>query len=1167
MRFRRFDLVRFGHFTGATLDLPPGNPDFHLLLGANEAGKTTVMRAVEDLLFGFPVRTPYDFLHPYAELRLGAVVEEEGEQLEFLRRKGSKDTVLDAEGAPFPRGERRLATYLGGADRDFFGRMFNLGHERLARGGREILQSHGEVGKTLFSAGSGLLELRKEARRLDEEAETLWGPRKKRTRRYTQARDRFDTTKRSLLDTIRRPQEWKELHRRVETSEAEVARLRGEAAERSREQRVASRIRRVHPSVRRRVELEACLAEVGDVALLPEDAAERLRQAQASRREGNAQVSVLEEQLATKRKEADGLGRDDEVMARSEGIGRLLETQSQVSGMRADLPTRRAEWKTAGEELLRQAAELGWPVADPDALAGRVPSRADVDRARRLREKRGSLEEALRARRENLDTARRRLREQEAGLAGGGTDVDAERLAEVLAAHPEASDLDARLRHLEEKLGDAQDRADELLPGLHPAPPEVRELADLPVPPRPTVREAGERMRDLRNRCDELERSLAVQRGELTRARAERDRQVREEDAPPREALIEARRVRDDLWARIRSRLAGEPAADEEDPSADFEAAVRTADEAADRRFDRAEAAGRLAELDRVILGLEADIAQNEAALRSCAAEQEEVSARWRELWSASGVAPDSPEAMLAWLDRRDQVVLAQREVRRARRQVEAGRAEEERAREDLLGALGAAGVPPADFRKRRISALLRKAQELERESSATASDRAAAGRTRSELAGLRARVDAAEADWKAWEEAWDAAIRGLGLDPGTPRETLHEQLDRFDAMRQTAETMRNLQERRIGAMERDIRRFESAVLEFAGFDASLDGLPPDEAVTRLGRRLEAARRDRKERARLEEEVASLRASLAERQKALSETEASLTPLREAAGTANGDEEGLEAAVRRSDERRNLERELAEVRERLDRDGDGLTFEELQAECGGTDPEEARAREEAASAAHDAVQADLQQAVTEAAEAKSALRAFHGDAAAARLAAEREEALQGMRAAAARYAEVRTAQLLLRWALERFRRQNQEPLLRRAGELFRTLTDGSFARLEVGFDDRDELRLDAVRADDRAIPVTGLSSGTEDQLFLALRVAAIEDYLERGGALPFIADDLFINFDDRRSAAGFRVLGRLAKKTQVLFFTHHEHLLPVARRALRHKVAVLRLDGAAQESA
>lgn len=46
------------------------------------------------------------------------------------------------------------------------------------------------------------------------------------------------------------------------------------------------------------------------------------------------------------------------------------------------------------------------------------------------------------------------------------------------------------------------------------------------------------------------------------------------------------------------------------------------------------------------------------------------------------------------------------------------------------------------------------------------------------------------------------------------------------------------------------------------------------------------------------------------------------------------------------------------------------------------------------------------------------------------------------------------------------------------------------------------------------------------------------------------ADDLFINFDDKRAAAGFRVLGELAKKTQVLFFTHHEHLLEVARRVL-----------------
>jgi uncharacterized protein YhaN len=60
--------------------------------------------------------------------------------------------------------------------------------------------------------------------------------------------------------------------------------------------------------------------------------------------------------------------------------------------------------------------------------------------------------------------------------------------------------------------------------------------------------------------------------------------------------------------------------------------------------------------------------------------------------------------------------------------------------------------------------------------------------------------------------------------------------------------------------------------------------------------------------------------------------------------------------------------------------------------------------------------------------------------------------------------------------------------------------------------------------------------------------------------LPFVADDLFINFDDDRSLAGFEVLGEIAKKTQVLFFTHHQHLIDVARRALGSSISVTELS-------
>ena len=44
MRLRRLDLTRYGKFTGHSLDFgerKPGAPDFHIVYGLNEAGKST----------------------------------------------------------------------------------------------------------------------------------------------------------------------------------------------------------------------------------------------------------------------------------------------------------------------------------------------------------------------------------------------------------------------------------------------------------------------------------------------------------------------------------------------------------------------------------------------------------------------------------------------------------------------------------------------------------------------------------------------------------------------------------------------------------------------------------------------------------------------------------------------------------------------------------------------------------------------------------------------------------------------------------------------------------------------------------------------------------------------------------------------------------------------
>ena len=86
MRFANLSLERYGHFEDCQLTFRAGPPDLHVIYGPNEAGKTTSMAAVSDLLFGFPARSPYNFIYDYSLLRVGAVLEDDGKSLAFLTK-------------------------------------------------------------------------------------------------------------------------------------------------------------------------------------------------------------------------------------------------------------------------------------------------------------------------------------------------------------------------------------------------------------------------------------------------------------------------------------------------------------------------------------------------------------------------------------------------------------------------------------------------------------------------------------------------------------------------------------------------------------------------------------------------------------------------------------------------------------------------------------------------------------------------------------------------------------------------------------------------------------------------------------------------------------------------------------------------------------------------
>src|SRR5271167_4883411 len=94
MRLTTLNLMAVGPFTDVVLDLSGGEQGLHLIYGPNEAGKTSTLRALSYLLFGFPQRSADNFVHPNDQLRIGGKLRQKsGHELEIVRRRGQRNTL------------------------------------------------------------------------------------------------------------------------------------------------------------------------------------------------------------------------------------------------------------------------------------------------------------------------------------------------------------------------------------------------------------------------------------------------------------------------------------------------------------------------------------------------------------------------------------------------------------------------------------------------------------------------------------------------------------------------------------------------------------------------------------------------------------------------------------------------------------------------------------------------------------------------------------------------------------------------------------------------------------------------------------------------------------------------------------------------------------------
>ncbi|MEI6558836.1 MAG: AAA family ATPase [Rhodospirillaceae bacterium] len=1166
MEIRELVLERYGIFQDFRLDFGAGGPRLHIIHGANEAGKSTALSAVCDLLFGIPERTTYGFLHGNPNLLIGATLANRaGETLTCRRRKGRINTLLDASGAPLPDGV--LPPWLGGVTREAFERMFALDHQRLRDGGNQMLEAEGDLARSLFQAGSGLPNIMSVLARLNAEAEALGSPRRKSAGKplwrglgdYEEAQQRV---RREAL----RVDEWTQAvdsRQQAETTLAEAKRR----LDALRQERIRiTRTLRVLPLLARLDSLTAQAATLSDAPELPPDFADRWRAGQSRVESAATESRRLAGESAEQHRLLAGLPEPGPLPDHREEIERLFRDSGDIANKRKDLPKLERDLEHSDDRLAQFVVRLGGGVGRGE-VEHRRPSQPLAVRVRDRISERNALTVAWEKAVRQAEAARDRLRETEDALAAIGTPPDP---AQAITAWEEglaAGDVEGRLTAAEAACRQAGAKAAALLARLPGWSGSLERLTATAFPAAATVQRlmtAQETAEADRRRAAEA-RDTAI--GELQRTEGDLNDLQAAGEVPTPEALAVARRQRDQGWRLIRSAYIdrtlepGQAALDYADPGGDlasrYEAAVRHADGLVDLRERDAHRIQRYLTLQRQREDSRAEEAKLTARLDELDHSLAGRRQAWRALWQPVGLEPGQPADMLEWLRGKDEVLREAETVLKREQDLDVLRRQAEAARQLFFQsgrALGLTGLDGLELPALRA----RVRSEVERAAEAWAARR----RLETEMARGRRECERAERDLGAardgidrWSGAWAEDMPAIGLSPAASPAEAGAALDVWTLI-ETELTDRRQRQERLRGIRADLEAHEQAVRSLTALigDALTGddrGLPPLDLPPLLYQRWKAAEERLKNRTVMTEQIAGLDAALALARRQEEEARRRLDLLRRSYGLAE-DADPLAEAARG--------RDRAAVRERLAEAGRDLA-------AAGEGRSETELREEARDIDSDALAVRVLGMGDEEARALTAFQTATEAANDARRTSDgllrREgigEAAQAARDAAlvtadltARYVRLWAAQSILATAIERFRAANEQPLLRRASELFAAIAASGgnpILRLIVDYGDRDRPVLVGVRRDDSRCHVESMSDGTRDQLYLTLRIAAVEAAAREGEPMPFIADDLFITSDDERTAPGLKALAELGRQTQVLLFTHHRTVVETATATL-----------------
>lgn len=1177
MRLLELQLLAYGPFTDCVLDLSAGQEGLHFVFGPNEAGKSSALRAIHGLLYGIPAKCTDDQLHNKKSLRIGAVIKNAAKKkMRFHRRKGRKDTILNPKvkkGGAYP--DDSLDPFLCGIDAETFDRVYGIGHEELQRGGREMQLLRGLVGESLFAAtvgGAGLAEL---LASLDDEAAELYDAKKRNVRVKTAKRD-FDALKKQRRESQLSKSRWEKLQAELGKANKrrdEVVQLESNL---ERERHKLERFQNSLSLIVRRDNLQSELEELGETVILPEHYSVGARGAIET--EGK-QLAQLIDRLEVKLNGEDSLQQrlaaievPTGLIEFSESIAELKDHRAVIVKARHDHASLQRDCENLRMEVESALRDLGLGRSFDEAEKFRI----SPDRRTHIQTL-GTDEKQLRNRPVEIRTEKKEQELEQQSLQEKldklGTPLDVAHLSQTVDRLQKQGDDQKELHELRQNVERAASEAGHALATLGLWTGSLEELTVLRMPLPETVDRFSDEFYEIRERIGASETDRKRLNEEISVEQQAINALHQEGHVPTEHELEQLREHRDSLWRELRSFVQSRSehgtsdvvetlakAGDGQDRHgrfpmlADrFAESVANVDVVADRLRREADRVAQLADRATRVSELKRQVVENERKAKDLDARLSEWDTQWRLEWQACGVlSPLAPREMQSWLAKLRAAQQSSQVLGGLKAELQHFEKRYQASCQQVTDCLAAldqfvprTDSPSLDQLLDHAESILSQHRDGEQQRLAIEND---LKRSRQTLEALNVEeVQACEA-LKNWQEKWVEAMKHLGADATTTADQANERLNCLTRLFRHVRDIESKQ-KRIADIDKDTEAFHVSVKRLAKrFLADVDSVPAEDAVLELVALLERARRDQELYDRLIVEVEETREELEEAEKKQVSVTQRLNDLCQLAGVQ--DAAALPDVERSSYLRAECQQGLVQVEEQL-----------LEL-CGGKSVEDfvAQAREWNADDLHvriNTLERELSEIKQQRDAAVVAVRDLEAEAREAdgrSDAAECDQAALGlitrMQSDAGKYMRLRMAATMLRQQIEKHRAENEDPLLQRASTLFSRMTCEEYSGIRTDFEDDQPIIVGVRRSNETLVPVQAMSDGTRDQLYLALRLGYVERQLVEYEPMPFIVDDILVHYDDQRSQATLGVLAELAKQTQVIFFTHHWHLVELAKDSL-----------------